>query len=422
MPERAIFPRARAEHESEWPGTQIGLSNIVTRCRAPVSNSDLDVETGRFERLLASAKRRMAGRRLFIHDAAIHGLRVRVHTNSHHLADFWRRNWYSVEEWRERTGLSVGPVPRVRVYAFGEVEDQPESANYSRARNTVFLFNTSWYEDLRERTLSAVARVLAEEEGIHSVRLGAVSRGDGSAAVLCPPQSVLLRICREGAVYHSHDLTFVRCGFPRTAFGEFVSPRVVRRDDGPPMYGAASFRWLEENRDRDDAIVEALSLWDEPVELRARDLDRDCPRAMGFASEKAIYLRTDSIRSYPTLAGPLLAAPLENVPDVGQDEGSQIDQAASMLETTSSPLRRLPPDALRNALRRLCGSDLSRAMVDPRALFGEARVSPDPLRPFEIQGADLSAMEEGDAVHALRRCARVAEKLDARPPNSLLER
>lgn len=420
MPETASFPRSPAEHDLEWPGTQIGLSNILTRSRsrAPLQDGDVDSNPGRFERLLASARRASAGRQLFIHDVAIHGVRVRAHTNSHHLADFWRRNWYSVEEWREITGVNVGTSPRVRLYAFGGVEDQSESAHFSRRHASAFLFNTSWYEEFREAAISAVGSVLAEEEGIHTLRLGAVSR-PGRGAILCPSGTALSVTGQNGTRFHSNDLTFVRCGFPRVFGGEFVSPRKVRTVEGKAIAGVHCFRWLEENRDQPDATVEALSLWNEPVELRARDLDLDRPLAVGFVSEKSLYLRTDAIKAHPALAAPFLRAPLENVPDTVELEASRTDALEKAVADPS--LRRLPPEALRVSLRRLGASELCRAMVDPRALFGEDRVSLNPLHALHIRAAGVPAGDETEAVRALRLCTRVVQGADGTKLDALFE-
>jgi hypothetical protein len=409
MAENFLFPRGRGDDDLEWTGTQIGLSNIVTRARsrAAVQDEEVDAQPGRFESLLASARRAMAGRQLFIHDVVIHGVRVRAHTDSHHLADFWRRNWFGVEEWREITGARVTAAPRVNLYAFGRIEDQPEATHYSRARDAAFLFNTSYYGELRAWALASVGRVLAEGQGIHSLPAAAVSlRGRGG--LLLPPEGALEAMALDSTRLHSYGAVFVRYAFPRVAGGGLVSPVAVRPVDGAPVQGSRCFEWLDSNRGHGgDAAVEVLSLSNERFELRARDLDLDRPRALAFLAEKEIYLRTNAVERHPWLAAALLAARLENVPDPAPES---VDRARArvdrLVEAAPASLRRLPLEALRVSLFRLCAFDESRAMVDPRALFGEKRAAGDPFEPMEVREVSLP---EADSTldNMLRRCVRL---------------
>ena len=76
---------------SETPGTLIGTSNVMTRTRTRVPQGlDPDTNASLRERLRAHASRAIEGRESFIHDAVVLGRRIRLFSNSHHLADFWR--------------------------------------------------------------------------------------------------------------------------------------------------------------------------------------------------------------------------------------------------------------------------------------------------------------------------------------------
>ena len=79
---------------SESPGVLLGLSNVLTKARVRVpAGPDLDAQPALRERLHTLARRALEGRESFIEDAVLHGRRVRLFTNSHHLADFWRDNF-----------------------------------------------------------------------------------------------------------------------------------------------------------------------------------------------------------------------------------------------------------------------------------------------------------------------------------------
>jgi len=135
---------------SESPGTLIGLSNVATKTRARVSMGlDPDSNAALLERLRTHAARAIEGRESFIHDAVVLGKRIRLFSNSHHLADFWRDNFPTEGEWKEATGQSVPREPALVVHAMINVAAEPEASYVSLARQEVFLFNTSYYGDLR---------------------------------------------------------------------------------------------------------------------------------------------------------------------------------------------------------------------------------------------------------------------------------
>src|SRR5581483_8505683 len=170
----------------EWPGTPLGLSNTITRTksRTKLYDKTIDARPGMREDLLNSALQWMTDHpgQTAAADVIIHGVRVRAYTNSPHLIDFWRDNWFSPEEWRQATGVEPPARPKVTVLAFGGVEDQPEAAYYSRLSNLVLFFNTSYYGQLKSWVLGAVGRVLADEYGIHSLHCAGVEL-DGQGVI-----------------------------------------------------------------------------------------------------------------------------------------------------------------------------------------------------------------------------------------------
>src|SRR4051794_19497726 len=162
-----FYPEPQSPDAIEWPGAPLGQSNTVTRTKSRTSVYDktIDQKPGKGEELLNSALLWMVQHpgETTAADVVIHGIRVRVYTNSAHLIDFWRDNWFTPEEWERASGSQAPARPQVTVLAFGGVTDQPEAAYYSRSANLVVFFNTAYYGQLKSWVLGAVGRVLADE-------------------------------------------------------------------------------------------------------------------------------------------------------------------------------------------------------------------------------------------------------------------
>jgi hypothetical protein len=239
---------------SESPGIPIGRSNVLTRDRARVpAGPDPDASPGLRDRLRALATRALEGRDAFIHDAAIAGRRVRLFTNSHHLADFWRDAWPAEADHRRHGGKPLPPGAALTVFAAIDVPGEPGASCFSAAHREAFLFNTSYYADLRTVTMTALDRLLAPEGSrlLH----GAAIEFDGKGAVLLYPKEVI---------------------HPTPTWGLMELPGARFLADG----------WLL--------------------------LD---PEGRVSAVEKAVYLRASTAASYPDLAAGMLAGKLENVPE-----------------------------------------------------------------------------------------------------------
>ncbi len=303
---------------SESAGVLIGLSNVLTKSktRAP-AGPDLDAQPALRERLHTLARRALEGRESFIHDAILHGRRVRLFTNSHHLADFFRDNFATEAEWQAAVG---GPLPRdpvLTVYAAIGVEGEPEAAYASAAGGEAYLFNTSCYADLRACALQAFGRrVAADGYVLHG---GAVEIG-GRGAVWIYPKEVIHPTPSWGFLDRS-DAKFVADG------------------------------WL---------LVE--------------------PPARIHALEKQLYVRTSTVASYPELVAKVLRCKFENVPDLTPAQADAgAPQAQEVLEAAAGndPLRilkALPEERARDFVLRLLASPDARMMVDPALAWGKSRL------------------------------------------------
>ncbi len=303
---------------SESPGTLIGLSNVVTRLRGRVApGPDPDGTPGLRERLRTNALRALEGPESFIHDAILLGRRVRLFSNSHHLADFWRDHWPTEGEWKAATGQPVARDPDLTLYAMIGVAAEPEASYLSSGRPEAWLFNTSYYGDLR--VLAAEALGLRAGPGAQVLHGGAVEV-NGRLLVLLYPKDLV---------------------HPTPVWGLMELPGARLLAEG----------WLA-------------------VDAEGR----------AHALERRLYVRTSVLESYPGHAARFLGCKFENVPDPAAAPAAAGEiLEASLRGDPRSALRGLPPEIARDMLLRLTSSADSRALVDPAQVFGRTRVARGPM-------------------------------------------
>lgn len=324
---------------NEAPGTLIGLSNVMTHTRTRAATGpDPDVTPSLRERLRSHALRAIEGRESFIQDAVLLGKRVRLFSNSHHLADFWRENFYTEAEWKEATGQVVPREPALIVHAMINVGEEPEASYVSLGRQELYLFNTSWYGDLRACTMEALGRLIGKAGFItHAAAVEINGRG----LVLLYPKEII---------------------HPSPIWGLMELPGAKFVAEG----------WL---------AVE--------------------PSGRLHALEKGVYFRTSVLESYPGLAARVLFSKFENVPDLTPEIaerkaglGEALDLAARRQDPQHT-LRGLPPERSRSLLMRLAAATDSRAIAPAEVLFGKANL----LRSTTAAAAFALKAGKGEAVH-----------------------
>lgn len=408
--ENALFtyPAPADPRAVEWAGTPIGAANVLTRTksRTEVHDKAIDAKPGRYEELLASAtgfmdspEGRAATR---VHDVVVHGIRVRAHTNSDHLIDFWVDNWFAPDEWKAATGRDAPAEPQVMVYAFGGVADQPEAAYYSRAHNAVIFFNTSYYGQLKSWVLGAVGRVLADEYGIHSLHGAAVELAGKKGVLYIAPTGTGKSTSSYGLMtfpgtrFHSDDWVYVRYVY-QTKDGTRVGPRRIEAPEGP-INGYRCFRWLDENPGADVPMT-GLTPDNAEVSLRTSDLALDKGiEAYTYISEKVFYLRTNLVENFPEAALDILNSKKENVPDITpeflEEHRELLDRVTELVLTADhAPTRehfaKLGAERTREIMGRLFAFDNARAMLDVTPVFGKERVFTNPLEPLFVTSVFL---------------------------------
>jgi len=402
------FPAPADPAAVEWPGTPIGEANILTRTKSRTSVSDkaVDAKPGRYEELLGSATRYMESdegkAHTRVHDVLVHGIRVRAHTNSDHLIDFWVDNWFDPTEWKRATGRDAPAEPQVMVYAFGGIKEQAEAAYYSRKNNTVIFFNTSYYGQLKSWVLGAVGRVLADEYGIHSLHGAAVELSGKKGVLYIAPTGTGKSTSSYGLMkfpntrFHSDDWVYVRYVY-QTKDGRRIGPRRIDAPSGP-VHGYRCFRWLEENPGVDIPLV-GLTPDNEELQLRTSDLALEKGiESYTYISEKVFYLRTNLVENFPEAALDILNSKKENVPDISGDfletHRELLDHVTRLvMEADHRPTRQhfqeLGVEKTREVMGRLFAFDNARAMLDITPVFGDSRVFTNPLEPLFVTSVFL---------------------------------
>lgn len=401
-----FFPEAPSPEAVEWPGNPIGVSNTITRTkgRTPRSDKNIDASPELRSRVLQAARRaRDYSERhgtLQTHDVVVHGIRIRAFSNSPHLMNFWRDNWYSPEEWSNSTGNPVEKAPRIVVYAFGEVADEPEAAYYSYEQGVIAFFNTSYYGQLKSWVLGAVGRVLASEYGIHSIH-GACVDVEGNGVLYIAPTgtgkstSSYGLMTQPGTRFHSDDWVYVRYTY-HTRSGQTIAPTRIRTRAGEEIVGYRCLPWLADPSDR-DAEVDGLQLNNKGISVPLSELDLESgPQAYAYISEKVFYLRTNILESFPAPILPILDSKLENVPDVTPAFVEENREALDRIVGAYIPAGgRSDLEPMQAA--RLIAFDNSRAMLDISKVFGADAVYLNPMQPVLLRDVFLLKRDFSDS-------------------------
>ncbi len=407
------FPPPPEPSASEWAGTPIGLTNTITRTkgRTAVHNKTVDATPGLLDKLLQSVHDqldRSSLERVFEHDVVIHGIRVRATTNSPHLMDFWKDNWFGAAEWARLIGPPPAE-PRIQVYALLGLTNEQEVAYYSRAANTIVFFNTSYYGQLKSWVLGAVGRILASEFGIHSIH-GACVEKAGKGVLYIAPTGTGKSTSSYGLMtypqtrFHSDDWVYVRYTY-RTRDGRRVFLLTAQGSDGSHARGYEVYRWVEGHHADKPARLTAMTLDNRPLELALADLDLSQPiEAHAYTSEKVFYLRTNLVENYPLAAFEIVSSKEENVPDVsdafmaGKREvvANVVRDLRRAHNQHSHGLEMMSESELGQAMARLIAFDNARSMLDMSRVLPRERCYTNPMEPVKLRAVMLLKRNKHD--------------------------
>ncbi|MHB8656041.1 MAG: hypothetical protein ACYDA9_19450 [Terriglobia bacterium] len=406
MPDETLFsfPPPPSPDSSEWPGSPIGFSNVITRTkgRTALHNKTVDATPGLLEKLLKSVHdhlNQIVGKEaIYEHDVVIHGIRVRAITNSQHLYDFWADNWYGLDEWSRLTGQPPSPEPRIKVYAILGVTHEQEAAYYSRESNTIVFFNTSYYGQLKSWVLGAVGRILAAEFGIHSIH-GACVEANGKGVLYIAPTGTGKSTSSYGLMtypktrFHSDDWVYVRYTYT-THDGRRVFVLNSEGSDGSRARGYKVYRWIEDHAKDTGARLRAMTLNSQEMDITLGELDlTQRMEAYAYISEKIFYLRTNLAENYPLAAFEILASKAENIPDVSAGfilknkatlHNIYYDLKGNQTGDRFHALTGKSDSQLESICARLIAFDNARSMLDMSKVLPSDRVYTNPMEPVKL--------------------------------------
>jgi hypothetical protein len=380
------------------------MDSYVTRYSVPVSAEHLDAVG--YKSALAEAQQALGADPLAPLDAVIHGVGVRLYTNSVHWRDFWSANWFAPSQWAALTGAAQPDEPKIHVYASTEAEAETPWAGYSLAHTTAFLAGDTSYGSLRALALGSVAYSLADEEAVHFVPgLCAVQDGEPKLMLDAPgmdrPSAVAQLMANTEVQMVALDGVFVRYGLVRMVDGVTLLPTQVIDEQGFTTHGYRLFPWLDDyGFDEPRADTRCLTLQGEQEYCFARDLDLGrAPDAMAFPLEQAWYVPTQIVATDPGLVGALWPDTesknrglLENVPaltpDLPDRFGQWASEAVSALgdavnPSTRSLVERIGDDQVVEALCRLRAASEGRVLVSPEQIW-PGRAGGNPWRSVRI--------------------------------------
>ena len=155
------------------------LSNHLTGVKRRVeARKDVGVEER--NSLVRLAEERLSeGFETYHWNASIHGIVIRLVTNSAHLYDFWVENWFPAQ--RASTVMPHGVV-----YAVTGVKDHKPFAYYNHETKTAVFINTEYYGQCKSWALGMAADILETQHDVHSIH-GSCAVLDGKGVVIIAP-------------------------------------------------------------------------------------------------------------------------------------------------------------------------------------------------------------------------------------------
>jgi hypothetical protein len=167
------------------------LSNYITDVKGRIESSK-DITVEEKNELVELASRKIGEDFEAYHwNANIHGIAIRLHTNSFHLYDFWVENWFPAP--RTQTILPHGTI-----YAVKGVQGQEPHAYYNHETRTAVFINTEYYGQCKSWALGMAADILETQHGVHSIH--------GSCAVVYGKGVVIIAPTGTGKSTHTWGL------------------------------------------------------------------------------------------------------------------------------------------------------------------------------------------------------------------------
>lgn len=141
-------------------------------------------------------------------NANIHGIVLRLVTNSAHLYDFWVENWFPAP--RTQT-----VAPHGIIYAVTGMEGMKPHAYYNHETKTAVFVNTEYYGQCKSWALGMTADILETQHNVHSIH-GSCAIVNGKGVIIIAPTGTgksthtwgLMQL-QDGKI-HSDDWVFLQ--------------------------------------------------------------------------------------------------------------------------------------------------------------------------------------------------------------------
>ena len=172
--DRIIAAMARLKESPRYKRTC--LQNVMTEPRKDVE-AKTNITIDERDALVQEAEAALPYDRYFEWNANINGIIIQLRTNVPHLYDFWLENWYPAQ-------LESDLEPHGIIYAVDGVPGRTPYGYYNPDMRTAFLFNTSYYGQVRAWALGMVANASERLLDVHGLRCACLDfKGKGLALI-----------------------------------------------------------------------------------------------------------------------------------------------------------------------------------------------------------------------------------------------
>ncbi|MEZ7892244.1 MAG: hypothetical protein QMC67_10890 [Candidatus Wallbacteria bacterium] len=413
---------AAAENLFEYDGLKIGLSNIITASKnlfLDRAENKVYVDEYILEKMFSHIKAIEEKEKMFFCDVIIHGVRVRLTTNSKHLSEFFTENFYNAREYSEQLQAYEGSyqtsiVPyRINIYAINGIFENNPGYDYNPVTNTIYIFNCSFYKLLFLLVTEAVSKILREERGFFLERSATFEKNKKNFTLIMPEESsdfidsIYNHICFKIMADQSVKLQAMSHNVFRLAFkikngGQFFSPIKINLADNLIKKGIEAVEFFMQcSRDQEliekhkNAVIQALTPSDKKAEFTLADFDfTEKTEIITYSIFKNYYQRTDIIKHYPNSLYQFLHSKLENIPEITEEYF--LNNAQYLENFVRNELRNSKDASIakyfnsiseedgKKYVGRLEAFETSHVIIDYSKVFGRNRISSSSTEPAYI--------------------------------------